>query len=142
MCSKIKDFSYHSDTFSMNIRNLLGNLTAITPTNGVEKAGRTIKTDSAHDRDPQGGQYSQQEKQKEKMTQEQFDKAIALLREKHFIKDMKWVVFSFTENDTKYAWVKDSGGQTIRKIIEFDLWEIFNDVKSEETKGQLLKKTA
>lgn len=126
----------------MNIKNLLGNTASITPATSVAKSERPIKADSSHDRDPQGQQYSQQEKKKEKMTQEQFDKAIALLREKHFIKDMNWVVLAFSENDTRYAWVQDRSGQSIRKIIEFDLWEVFEDVKSAETKGQLLKKTA
>ena len=126
----------------MNIKNLLGNTTPITPAASAAKMERPIKTDSSHDRDPQGQQYSQQEKKKEKMTQEQFDKAIALLREKNFIKDMNWVVSAVTENDTKYAWVQDRNGLSIRKIIEYELWEIFNDVKSEETKGRLLKKTA
>lgn len=126
----------------MNIKNLLGNLTPISPAKSAAKVDRPIKMDSSHDRDPQGQQYSQQEKKKEKMTQEQFDKAIAILREKHFIKDMNWVVLALNENDVKYAWVQDSIGQSIRKIIEFDLWEVFDDVKSEETKGQLLKKSA
>lgn len=126
----------------MNIRNLLGNLTSIAPVTSAAKAERPIKTDSSHDRDPHGEQYSQQEKQKEKMTQEQFEKAVALLREKNFVKDMNWVVSAVTENGVKYAHVQDHNGQTIRKIVEFDLWEIFSDAKSEETKGQLLKKTA
>ena len=126
----------------MNIRNMLGNSAPIAPATSAAKVERPIKTDSSHDRDPQGQQYSQQEKQKEKMTAEQFEKAIAILREKNFIKDMNWVVSSLTENDVKYAWVKDSNDDTIRKIIEYDLWEIFNDTSVEETKGQLLKKTA
>ena len=126
----------------MNIRNMLGNTAPISPATSAAKVDRPIKTDSSNDRDPQGQYYSQQEKQKEKMTDEQFEKAIAILREKNFIKDMKWIVSTFTENDIKYAWVKDSHGDTIRKIIEYDLWEIFNDSNVAETKGQLLKKTA
>lgn len=126
----------------MNIKNLLGNSAPITPASSVAKAERPIKMDSSHDRDPGGQQYSQQEKKKEKMTQEQFDKAVALLREKHFIKDMNWVVLAIEDNDVKYACVQDSEGKIIRKIIEFDLWEVFDDVKSEESRGQLLKKTA
>lgn len=126
----------------MNIRNMLGNAAPIAPTTSVAKVERPIKTDSSHDRDPQSQQYSQQEKQKEKMTAEQFEKAIAILRKKDFIKDMNWLVSSINENDVKYAWVQDSHGETIRKIIEYDLWEIFNDSSVEETKGQLLKKTA
>ena len=126
----------------MNIKNMLGNTVPVAPTTSAAKVDRPIKTDSSHDRDPQGQQYSQQENKKEKMTQEQFEKAIAILREKNFIKDMNWLVSSITENDVKYAWVKDVDDQTIRKIIEYDLWEIFNDKNTEETKGQLLKKTA
>ena len=126
----------------MNIRNMLGNAVPVSPATSAAKVERPIKTDSSHDRDPQGQQYSQQEKQKEKMTAEQFEKALTILRKKDFIKDMNWLVSSITENDVKYAWVKDSQGETIRKIIEFDLWEIFNDSNVEETKGQLLKKTA
>ena len=126
----------------MNIRNMLGNTAPISPATSAAKVDRPIKTDSSNDRDPQGQYYSQQEKQKEKMTDEQFEKAIAILREKNFIKDMNWIVSRFTENDVKYAWVTDSHGDTIRKIIEYDLWEIFNDSSVAETKGQLLKKTA
>jgi len=126
----------------MNIKNLLGNATPIASASNAAKVERPIKMDSSHDRDPGGQQYSQQEKKKEKMTQQQFDKAITVLREKHFIKDMNWVVLAAKENDIKYAWVQDRNGTSIRKIIEYDLWEIFDDVKSEETKGQLLKKSA
>ncbi len=126
----------------MNIKNMLGNTVPVSPTTSAAKVERPIKTDSSHDRDPQGQQYSQQEQKKEKMTQEQFEKAVAILREKNFIKDMNWKVSSFIENEVRYALVTDSTGQTIRKIIEFDLWEIFSDSKVEETKGQLLKKTA
>lgn len=126
----------------MNIRNMLGNAATVSPATSAAKVERPIKADSSHDRDPQSQQYSQQEKQKEKMTAEQFEKAIAILRKKDFIKDMSWLVFAHVENNVKYAWVKDSYGETIRKIIEYDLWEIFNDSSVEETKGQLLKKTA
>ncbi|MEQ1722180.1 MAG: hypothetical protein ABL930_03330 [Pseudobdellovibrio sp.] len=108
----------------------------------MAKVDRQIKTDNTADRDANGQQFYQKEKKKEKMTQEQFDKAVALLREKHFVKDMNWVVLATSEGDIKFAWVQDRSGQSIRKIIEFDLWEVFDDVKSEETKGQLLKKTA
>ena len=126
----------------MNIKNLLGNSVPISPVNSVNKADKPIKMDNTQDRDANGQQFYQKERRKEKMTDEQFEKAIAILREKHFIKDMNWLVLATQENDIKVAWVQDSSGQTIRKIAEYDLWEVFDDVKSEETKGQLLKKTA
>lgn len=126
----------------MNIKNLLGNSTPVSPVSSANKVDKPIKTDITQDRDANGQQFYQKERRREKMTDEQFEKAIAILREKNFIKEMNWVVLATFENDIKVAWVQDSSGQTIRKIAEYDLWEVFDDVKSEETKGQLLKKTA
>lgn len=126
----------------MNIKNLIGNAAPLAPVKEASKVERQIKTeDSATDRDP-SGQYYQQKKQREKMTQEQFEKAVTLLREKAFVKDLNWQVLPCEENGLKFAWVQDSAGVSIRKISEFDLWEVFEDAKSTETKGQLLKKTA
>lgn len=126
----------------MNIKNLLGNSTPVSPVSSANKVDKPIKTDNTQDRDANGQQFYQKERRREKMTDEQFEKAIAILREKNFIKEMNWVVLASADNDIKVAWVQDSSGKTIRKIAEYDLWEVFDDVKSEETKGQLLKKTA
>ena len=126
----------------MNIKNLLGNSAPVVSVLQTSKTERPIKTDSSHDRDPSGQQYSQQEQKKEKMTQEQFDKALSLLKQKNFVKDMNWSISSINENEIKYALVQDQNGNTIRKIIEYELWQIFEDAKPEETKGQLLRKTA
>jgi hypothetical protein len=125
----------------MNIKNLIGNSAPITPATSVAKVDRPIKTDNTADRDANGQQFYQKEKKKQKMTEEQFDKAIAKLREKQFVKDMNWVVIAINEGDIKFALVQDQSGQTIRKIIEFDLWEAFDEA-TEDAKGQLLKKTA
>ncbi len=126
----------------MNIKNLIGNAAPVAPAKEASRVERQIKTENTNDRDPNGQQYQQQQRQKERMTQEQFEKAVALLREKHFIKDMNWHVTATEENGLKFAWVQDLKGQTIRKISELDLWEMFDDVTHTETKGQLLKKTA
>jgi hypothetical protein len=126
----------------MNIKNLLGNSVPVSPVSSASKAEKPIKLDTAQDRDANGQYFDQKERRREKMTDEQFEKALSILREKSFIKDMNWVVVATGENDLKMAWVQDSNGQTIRKISEYDLWEVFDDVKSDETKGQLLKKTA
>jgi hypothetical protein len=126
----------------MNIKNLIGNAVPVAPAKEAAAVDRQIKTDITHDRDPQGQQYQQQQRKKERMTPEQFEKAVSLLREKHFVKDMNWVVSTLEENGLKFAWVQDSSGQTIRKISELDMWEMFDDVTHAETKGQLLKKTA
>ena len=126
----------------MNIKNLIGNLTQVTAPTAAAKTERLIKLDNTGDRDANGQQFYQKERKKEKMTDEQFHKAVSMLREKHFVKDMHWTVLASEENGLKYAWVQDNQGQTIRKISEFDLWEVFEESKTEDTKGQLLKKTA
>lgn len=124
------------------MKNLIGNTSQITPQQTVAKTDRVIKTDNTQDRDANGQQLYDQQKNKEKMTDEQFEQALHLLREKQFVKDMNWTVVAGEEDGVKYAWVQDSDGHSIRKIWEFDLWDVFIDRKPEETKGQLLKKTA
>jgi hypothetical protein len=126
----------------MNVKNLIGNTSQISSPQAVAKTDRAIKTDNTQDRDANGQQFYDQQKKKEKMSDEQFEKAIQLLREKHFVKDMHWTVIAGEEGGVKFASVQDSDGHSIRKIYEFDLWEVFLDTKTEETKGQLLKKTA
>ena len=128
----------------MNIKNMIGITNPLTsPTGQTGKIEKQIKSESSHeDRDANGQQAYKRKKKKEKMTEEQFQKALSLLREKKFVKEMNWIVVSEIMNDVKYAWVKDQNDQTIRKIIEFELWELFEDPKPDSTKGQLLKKTA
>lgn len=127
----------------MNIKNLTGANAITTPVGQIGKVEKVIKSESSHeDRDANGQQLYEKKKHKEKMTEEQFQKALSLLRDKKFVKEMNWVVVSEILNDVKYAWVKDQNDQTIRKIIEYELWELFEDPKSESPKGQLLKKTA
>ena len=127
----------------MNIKNFTGVNAITTPVGQVSKVDRPIKSESSNeDRDANGQQFYNKRQNKEKMSDEQFEKALSLLREKKFIKDMNWIVTSEIDNEVKYAWVKDQNHETIRKIIEYDLWDVFDNPTPEATKGQLLKKTA
>lgn len=127
----------------MNIKNFTGVNALTTPVGQVGKVERQIKSESSNqDRDANGQQLFDQKRKKEKMTDEQFQKALAVLREKNFVKEMNWTVTAEIENEVKYAWILSAEGETIRKIIEYDLWELFDNPKPEATKGQLLKKTA
>ena len=126
----------------MNIKNILGFNNVITPIGKTGKVERQIKSESSQERDAAGQYFQQKQKKKEKMTLEQFEKALSILKEKSFIKDMNWQVVSFEENECKYAWVQDLDGNSIRRITEFDLWEVFEGPTLPESKGQLLKKTA
>jgi hypothetical protein len=132
----------------MNVKNLLGlgiSPTERATTQSLQKVDRTIKSDNTNDRDANGQQfYDGQEKKKHaKMTREQFLRALAILNEKAFMKEMLWTAFEINDNNYFYADVRDTKSNTIRKIGESDLWELFEDVRpGEEKKGQLLKKTA
>ncbi len=127
----------------MNIKSFLGITSSVTGVHGNQKVDRAIKSDSTHDRDANGQQlYQENKKKKEKMSTEQFDRAVTLLKDKNFVKEMNWSVVVITEEDIKYACVQASDGSLIRRISEFDLWDIFENQKPDETKGQLIKRTA
>lgn len=128
----------------MNIRNLLGINSIITPaTTKAQPLNKNIKSENIdHDRDGNGQEsYSHQHK-KEHMTPEQFAKAIELLKEKAFIKDMNWVVSTLEEDGFMYALVQDQAGTIIRKIADYNLWEIFDSTHDIPNKGHLLSKVA
>lgn len=126
----------------MNLKNLTGINSIFSSTSPVSKTNNPIKSESSNsDRDANGQQQFQKQSKKEKMTEEQFQKAISLLKEKKFISEMNWHVVGVYEDDVKYAWVKDSADNSIRKIIEFDLWEMLENQQNQSTKGQLLSKT-
>ncbi|MES2802859.1 MAG: hypothetical protein V4654_10230 [Bdellovibrionota bacterium] len=129
----------------MNVKNLAGNaiINSLPAAKGANASEKAIKSESAHDRDANGQAMYQKNKKKEKMTREQADKAIIALNAKPFMADMKWVALLIDDNGFYYAEVKDQAENVIRKIAEFDLWEVFETPAIENSqKGNLLKRTA
>lgn len=130
----------------MNIKNLAGNaiINSLAPTREASATDKAIKPESAHDRDANGqAQYQKQHKKKEKMSREQATIAVATLNAKPFMNDMKWVATLIEDNGFYYAEVKDQQENTIRKIAEFDLWELIESSSVENSsKGNLLRRTA
>lgn len=129
----------------MNVKNLAGNAIINTlPSTQHQPETKAIKSENTHDRDANGQQlYQKQQKKKEKMTREQAEKAIANLNAKHFMLDMKWVAVLVEDEGYFYAEVKDETQNLIRRLAEFDLWEVFDaPVNETSTKGNLLKRTA
>lgn len=129
----------------MNVKNLAGNaiINSLPATKGANASEKTIKSEMTHDRDANGQAMYQKNKKKEKMTREQAEKAIENLNAKHFMTDMKWAAVLVDEDGFYYAEVKDQTDNVIRKIAEFDLWEVFETPAAEHTqKGNLLKRTA
>ncbi len=104
---------------------------------------KPIKADSTTDRDANGQYFYNKNKQKERMTDEQFDQALELLNKKSFMKEMNWTAKKIVNDETKFAQVTSASGEVIRSISEFDMWDVFSDESSgDNKKGQLLKRTA
>ena len=126
----------------MNVKSLLGINSQVTPISKSAPVDRPIKSEASNERDANGQELFSKQQKKEKMTAEQFQKALVLLQAKPFMKEMNWVAVAFEENGIKYAWVQDQDGKTIRKIAEFDLWDVFDPAPPVSSKGHLLRKTA
>ena len=126
----------------MNVKSLLGINSPLSPVSKSAAVDRPIKSEASNERDANGQEFYSKQQKKEKMTAEQFAKALALLQAKSFMKEMNWIAVAFEDNGVKYAWVQDLAGNTIRKIAEFDLWEVFDPAPPVSSKGQLLRKTA
>lgn len=123
----------------MNIKSLSPIAVTMTPQTQAE---RQIKSDSSHDREP-NGQYYFAQKKKNKMTDEQFDKALDLLNKKKFMLEMNWTAKKVIVDEIKFAEIRDALNQVIRTISEFDMWDMFSEESPvENAKGQLLKRTA
>lgn len=129
----------------MNVKNLAGNA-MINPLPSTQSAtgAKAIKSESTHDRDANGQtQYEKQRKKKQRMTRDQVEKAIAILNAKTFMTDMNWVASLCEDNEFFFAEVKDSNQNIIRKMSEFDLWEVFEvPTNLQPATGNLLKRTA
>lgn len=113
-------------------------------TSGLRQVDRSIKSENTEERDANGQQfYDKQKKRRTRMTTEQFQRAIFILNEKPWMLEMSWKAYELIEPELAYAEVRDAAGTIIRRISEYDLWELFEEVRpGEEKKGQLLKKTA
>lgn len=126
----------------MNIKGFISNIIPNTEVRNVETIGKTIKSDSTHDRDANGQEtYSQNqgEQQHPPMTEEQLEKAMEHLRNLTATKEHKWTIELETNEDARFVLVKDNLGTIIRRIPELDLWTLPSD---DSPRGQLFKRSA
>ena len=129
----------------MNIKGLFGQMITSPIRNGdgtsVSKAEKSIKSDESHDRDANGQQsFSGQQKEKEPMSEEQFEQAIELMKNLPSVKEHNWKIEKRTENNKHFLFVIDNLNNVVRRIPENELWSLPFD-KDART-GQLLKKSA
>lgn len=126
----------------MNIKGFISNIIPNNDVRSVENIGKTIKSDTTHDRDANGQEAYQQQNQGEQhppMSDEQLEKAMEHLRKLPATKEHKWTIELETKDDSKFVLVKDNLGTIIRRIPEADLWTLPSD---DSPRGQLLKRSA
>lgn len=126
----------------MNIKGFISNIIPNNDVRNVDSIGKTIKSDSTHDRDANGQEtYSQQNQEEHRppMTDEQLEKAMEHLRKLSATKEHKWTIELETQGDLRCVLVKDNLGNVIRRIPEADLWTLPTD---DSPRGQLLKRSA
>lgn len=125
----------------MNIRGQLPNI-QIQNVRPVDRTGKAIQSDTAHDRDANGQEsyHQQNQQQHEPMTEEQIEKALEHLRSLASFKEHHWTAELITEQSgSRFVLVKDNLGTLIRRIPEADLWTLPTD---DNPRGQLLKRSA
>jgi uncharacterized FlaG/YvyC family protein len=124
----------------MNIKGLISNIIPNTDPR-VDRTERMIKSDSSHDRDANGQQAfeDQRDKKHDPMTEDQLEKAMDHLRNLPATKEHKWTVSLDDSSGGRFVLVTDNLGTLIRRIPEADLWTLPSD---NSPRGQLLKKSA
>ncbi len=129
----------------MNIKSLVNSAQTINNVDSaqkISKSERAIKSENTNERDGNGQELYSKNKQKQKMTEEQFQKALELLVAKPFMKEMNWIAIPIVDGDLKFVEIRAQSGEVIRRMSEFDLWEVFETQSHQDNKGQLLKKSA
>ena len=124
--------------------DIKGVLKAVLPldvraTKGPEK---TIKTDSATDRDANGQMFQGEQQQPEHgpMSEEQLKKAMNHLKSLAIVKDNHLKVELVQVEGKNFVLIKELSGKVVRRIPESELWSL--QVVKDSEKGQLLRKTA
>lgn len=112
-----------------------------TPARSKEPIEKTIKSDSATDRDG-NGQMSQgdQQKKHQPMSEEQVKAAIEHLRALEVVKTLGLQVILTEVNSRKVVLLQDAQGKVLRRIMEDELATL--QVAKDTDTGQLLRKTA
>lgn len=137
----LKSSAFKADKcIAMNIKGLIPNINA-PEVKAVDRAGRAIQSDSAHDRDANGQESYQQQQQEQKppMTEEQLETSMQHLRALPAFKEHRWSVELVNEDGARFVLVKDNLGTLIRRIPEAELWTLPTD---DSPRGQLLKRSA
>lgn len=125
----------------MDIKNVLNQ---VIPIKLREKnpIAKSIKSESATDRDANGQQAFGDDKknQKEPMTEEQLKKALDHLRSLPVVKDNNLSLELIEAEGHRFVLLKEPSGKIIRRIPELELWSL--QIMQEDKRGQLLNRSA
>ncbi|WP_413295288.1 hypothetical protein ACLSU7_09355 [Bdellovibrio sp. HCB185ZH] len=124
----------------MNIKGLIPNIQP-SDVKSIDRTGRAIQSDSAHDRDANGQESYQQQQQEQKppMSEEQLEASMEHLRKLPAFKEHRWTVELEDIGGQNFVMVRDNLGTLIRRIPEAELWTLPSD---DSPRGQLLKRSA
>lgn len=127
----------------MDIKRLL-NLNLFTPVKAQSRVNQVNQNDKSQDRDANGQeQYQQQPKEENReMSEAEFNEAVEAFKQLPAVIEHNWKITTAIENSKKVLILKDNLGNLIRKIPDYDLWDIKKSSSHTNIKGTLLKKTA
>jgi len=128
----------------MDIKNAL-NAVMPAPLRAKDNVERPIKMESTTDRDANGQQtFQERDQHKDPMTEEQFAKALEVLRNLPAVIDHNLTIEAIDHDGKRLVLLKEPDGKILRRIHEAELWTL-PEMKSTDPgnqKGQLLRKTA
>lgn len=107
----------------MNIKSVVGHIIPVEPQKRVEGANE-VRTQASTDRDANGQRQQSQQEEKGPLTEEEFDQAVALLREHHAVKASQLTIRVASENDMRVIYIEDLDGKPIRRLTESELWTV------------------
>lgn len=124
----------------MDVKN---SLSSILPSHlqAKDPVDRAIKSGSATDRDGNGQMpFDEKKKQKQPMTDGEFEKALEQLKNLDVVRTSQWVVEAASTESQKIVLLKDASGKVLRRILEEELWQLLE--APDKHRGQLLNKAA
>lgn len=121
----------------MNVKSLTPSLAALDPKYKTEgKDGVRLK--DSGDRDADGRRQQPEPENKRHLNQEEFDQALAALKQNSAIVSHNLQIRVEMQGDHRVVYIEDITGKVVRRLSEADLWIVTQ--KTERPTGKILDK--
>jgi len=120
----------------MNIRGV--NFIPVAPVDPKPRVEGNSRTEASTDRDADGRREANDGELKRHLTQQEFDDALAILKENPGLKSNNLVLKVETHDDHRVILILDPTGNVVRRLSEAQLWSATRD-KDRQT-GKILDK--